>query len=41
MEEHWTARFLRDQRLWAIGAGADEVMLRTIASLDQAALEKH
>ncbi len=36
MEEHWTARYLRDQRLWAIGAGADEVMLRTIAGLDAA-----
>jgi len=34
MEEHWTARYLRDQRLWAIGAGADEVMLRMIAQLD-------
>ena len=34
MEEHWTARYLRDQRLWAIGGGADEVMLRTIAQLD-------
>jgi citronellyl-CoA dehydrogenase len=39
MEEHWTARYLRDQRLWAIGGGADEVMLRTIAQLDAAALE--
>jgi citronellyl-CoA dehydrogenase len=39
MEEHWTARYLRDWRLWSIGAGADEVMLRTIAGLDAAALE--
>ncbi len=35
MEEHWTARYLRDQRLWAIGGGADEVMLRMIAQLDR------
>lgn len=35
MEEHWTARYLRDQRLWAIGGGADEVMLRTVAQLDR------
>jgi citronellyl-CoA dehydrogenase len=35
VEEHWTARYLRDQRLWSIGAGADEVMLRTIAQLDE------
>ena len=34
MEEHWTARYLRDWRLWGIGGGADEVMLRTIAQLD-------
>ena len=34
MEEHWTARFLRDQRLWSIGGGTDEIMLRTIAQLD-------
>jgi citronellyl-CoA dehydrogenase len=34
MEEHWTARYLRDQRLWSIGAGTDEVMLRLIAQLD-------
>jgi citronellyl-CoA dehydrogenase len=37
MEEHWTARFLRDQRLWSIGGGTDEVMLRTIAQLDAGA----
>ncbi|MFN0092489.1 MAG: acyl-CoA dehydrogenase family protein [Acidimicrobiales bacterium] len=34
MEEHWTARFFRDARLWSIGGGADEVMLRTLARLD-------
>jgi citronellyl-CoA dehydrogenase len=37
MEEHWTARWFRDWRLWSIGGGADEVMLRTIAGLDAAA----
>ena len=31
MEETWTARFNRDARLWSIGGGADEVMLRTLA----------
>ena len=40
MEEHWTARYLRDQRLWSIGGGTDEVMLRTIAQLDAANAEK-
>lgn len=34
MEETWTARFLRDARLTGIGGGADEVMLRVLASLD-------
>lgn len=34
MEETWTARFFRDSRLWSIGGGADEVMLRTLARLD-------
>jgi citronellyl-CoA dehydrogenase len=34
MEETWTARFFRDARLWSIGGGADEVMLRTLARLD-------
>ena len=34
MEETWTARAFRDSRLWSIGAGADEVMLRTIARLE-------
>ncbi len=33
MEETWTARYFRDSRLLAIGGGADEVMLRIIASL--------
>jgi citronellyl-CoA dehydrogenase len=40
MEEHWTARYLRDQRLWSIGAGTDEIMLRTIAQLD-ASVARH
>jgi citronellyl-CoA dehydrogenase len=31
MEETWTAQFYRDARLWSIGGGADEVMLRTLA----------
>jgi len=31
MEETWTARFFRDARLWSIGGGADEIMLRTLA----------
>jgi citronellyl-CoA dehydrogenase len=34
MEETWTARFFRDTRLWSIGGGADEVMLRTLARMD-------
>ena len=34
MEETWTARFFRDTRLWSIGGGADEVMLRTLARSD-------
>ena len=34
MEETWTAQFFRDTRLWSIGGGADEVMLRTLARLD-------
>ncbi|MEZ5383091.1 MAG: acyl-CoA dehydrogenase family protein [Microthrixaceae bacterium] len=34
MEETWTARFFRDARLWSIGGGADEVMLRTLARMD-------
>jgi citronellyl-CoA dehydrogenase len=35
MEEGWTARFFRDQRLLSIGAGADEVMLRTLARMQE------
>ena len=34
MEETWTARFFRDARLWSIGGGADEVMLRQLARMD-------
>ncbi|MFG1606425.1 acyl-CoA dehydrogenase family protein [Actinoplanes sp. NPDC049265] len=34
LEDTWTARFLRDTRLTAIGAGADEVMLQVLARLD-------
>ncbi|WP_248489890.1 acyl-CoA dehydrogenase family protein [Tsukamurella sp. PLM1] len=34
MEETWTSRFLRDQRLLSIGAGADEVMLRVLSQMD-------
>lgn len=34
MEETWTARFLRDNRLTAIGGGADEVMLQVLARMD-------
>ncbi len=34
MEETWTARFLRDNRLTSIGGGADEVMLQVLARLD-------
>ena len=34
MEETWTSPFFRDARLWAIGGGADEVMLRTLARAD-------
>jgi citronellyl-CoA dehydrogenase len=34
MEETWTARYFRDTRLWSIGGGADEVMLRTLARLE-------
>ncbi|RUP30078.1 MAG: acyl-CoA dehydrogenase [Mycolicibacterium sp.] len=34
MEETWTARFLRDNRLLSIGGGADEVMLRVLSSMD-------
>ena len=34
VEENWPARFWRDNRLTAIGAGADEVMLQVLARLD-------
>jgi citronellyl-CoA dehydrogenase len=34
VEETWTARFLRDNRLVSIGGGADEVMLQVLARLD-------
>jgi citronellyl-CoA dehydrogenase len=34
MEETWTARFFRDNRLVSIGAGTDEVMLRVLSSMD-------
>jgi citronellyl-CoA dehydrogenase len=34
MEETWTARFFRDNRLTGIGGGADEVMLRVLAQTD-------
>lgn len=34
VEENWTARFYRDSRLWSIGGGADEVMLRTLARMN-------
>jgi citronellyl-CoA dehydrogenase len=34
MEETWTARYLRDTRLLSIGAGADEVMLRVLSTID-------
>lgn len=34
VEETWTARFFRDNRLISIGGGADEVMLQVLARLD-------
>ena len=34
MDETWASRYFRDSRLWSIGGGADEVMLRTIARMD-------
>jgi len=34
MEETWTARFLRDNRLGSIGGGSDETMLQVLARLD-------
>jgi citronellyl-CoA dehydrogenase len=39
MEETWTARFFRDARLWSIGGGADEIMLRTLARTDGFAVD--
>ncbi len=34
VEDNWPARFFRDTRLWSIGGGADEVMLRTLARMN-------
>ncbi|MCX6397420.1 MAG: acyl-CoA dehydrogenase family protein [Propionibacteriales bacterium] len=34
IEETWTTRFVRDQRIISIGGGADEVMLRVLSSMD-------
>jgi citronellyl-CoA dehydrogenase len=34
MEETWTARYFRDSRLLSIGGGADEVMLKVLAKMD-------
>lgn len=34
VEETWTSRFYRDNRLTSIGGGADEVMLQVLARLD-------
>lgn len=34
IEETWTTRFVRDQRLISIGGGADEVMLRVLSTMD-------
>ena len=34
VEENWPSRFFRDTRLWSIGGGADEVMLRTLAKMN-------
>jgi citronellyl-CoA dehydrogenase len=34
VEENWTARFFRDNRLNSIGGGADEVMLQVLARMD-------
>jgi citronellyl-CoA dehydrogenase len=34
IEETWTARFMRDTRLQAIGAGSDETMLQVLARID-------
>ncbi len=34
MEETWTTRFLRDNRLGGIGGGSDETMLQVLARID-------
>ncbi|AXQ31837.1 acyl-CoA dehydrogenase [Solimonas sp. K1W22B-7] len=34
MEETWTSRFFRDNRLLGIGGGADEVMMRVLSTMD-------
>lgn len=34
MEETWTSRFLRDNRVSSIGGGSDETMLQVLARLD-------
>ncbi len=34
MEETWTARFMRDNRLASIGGGSDETMLQVLARMD-------
>jgi len=34
VEENWTARFFRDNRIASIGGGADEVMLQVLARMD-------
>ena len=34
MEETWTTRFLRDNRVASIGAGSDETMLQVLARMD-------
>jgi citronellyl-CoA dehydrogenase len=34
MEETWTARFMRDNRLNGIGGGSDETMLQVLARID-------
>lgn len=34
VEETWTARFFRDNRLTSIGGGADEVMLQVLARIE-------
>ena len=39
VEENWTARFYRDTRLWSIGGGADEVMLRTLARMNDISVD--